>query len=75
MVVTFVIDCVEVGAQKLEGQIEKLEKQRASLEAAMALASADKAYDRLQKLSTELAGVAKQLDPKNQRWMELADRA
>ncbi len=57
--------------QKLEKEIENLESQKEKIEAQM---NSEQDYEKLQKLSLSYAELKEQIEEKEFRWLELAER-
>jgi len=58
--------------EALEGEIEKLEKERASLETAMNSGKMD--YQKLEKTASRISELMNLIDEKTLRWMELEEK-
>ncbi|GJP35507.1 hypothetical protein CLOM_g20018 [Closterium sp. NIES-68] len=61
--------------ERLEQEIEKLEKKKGLVEAKLEEKSRQGDFDALQGLSDELAVLAKSIEAKSDRWLELAELA
>lgn len=61
--------------ERLEGEIEKLSKERDVLEGKLEAASNGTDYDLVTKLSQQLADVMAKIDQKSDRWLVLAEIA
>jgi len=59
--------------QKLEREIEELEKKKSAIQSQMS--SSDLDYEKLQELSETFASLKDELEEKEFRWLELAERA
>ncbi|MEO5977448.1 MAG: ABC-F family ATP-binding cassette domain-containing protein [Chryseolinea sp.] len=57
--------------EKLQGEIDSLEDKKAEITSQLAGGSTD--HHQLQKWSQEISQIAKQLDKKTERWIELAE--
>ncbi|MEO8473666.1 MAG: ABC-F family ATP-binding cassette domain-containing protein [Chryseolinea sp.] len=57
--------------EKLQGEIDSLENKKAEITSQLAGGSTD--HHQLQKWSQEISQIAKQLDKKTERWIELAE--
>jgi ATP-binding cassette subfamily F protein uup len=59
--------------QKLEKAIEELEKKKAAIQTQMS--NSDLNYEKLQELSETFASIKEEIEEKELRWLELAERA
>ena len=59
--------------QKLEKEIDELEKKKSAIHRQMSNSDLD--YEKLQELSETFASLKEDLEDKEMRWLELAERA
>lgn len=59
--------------QKLEKEIEELEKKKSAIHSQMSNSDLD--YEKLQELSETFSALKEELEEKEMRWLELAERA
>lgn len=59
--------------QKLEKEIEELEKKKSAIQSQMSNSDLD--YEKLQELSESFGSLKEELEEKELRWLELAERA